>query len=220
MRILFGWLTLLFLVGCTRPALHHAPVAPPDHAPFTAASAALVITPPSSTAAGAATYRAVEDATALSVVAGTAALPARETFRPRPLSANGSEDKAASGTAFTLRPKTPRVLQRRQGKPEQDPPAKVRVNRLSLLSLLAGVTIGALLLILAVFPGLLPWIAVLWLLLGLAAIILGVRGANTLKAKGEKGSFLSFIGILLGGIGVLLGLAVGIVALLNYVLPG
>lgn len=222
MRIPFGWLTILFLAGCTRPARHHARVAPPGDAPFTAASgAAPTPVPPSSTAAGAATYRAVEDAAALSAATGTAALPAREAFRPRPLSANGSEDKAASGTAFTLRTKNPaRVRQPRQEKPDPDPPARARLNRLSLLSVLAGVTIGVLLLILAAVPSLLPWMVPLWLLLGLAAIILGVRGANTLKARGEKGSFLSFIGILLGGIGILLALAVGIAALLNSLLPG
>jgi hypothetical protein len=173
--------------------------------------------------AGAATYRAVEDAAALSAATGTAALPVREAFRPRPLSANGNDGKAAPGTAFTIRKKTPvpaRVRQPRQAKPDQDTTAKVRVNRLSLLSLLAGVAVGVLLLVQTASPALIPWMVPLWFILGGAAIVLGIRGANTLKARNEKGSFLSFIGILLGGIAITLLLAVGIAALLNYLFPG
>ncbi|MBD0258168.1 MAG: hypothetical protein ICV83_20845 [Cytophagales bacterium] len=170
-----------------------------------------------STAAGAATYLDLDGA-ASPASTGTAALPATEAFRPRPLSANGSDRRAAPGPAFTLLTKTPvtpaRVPQLRQGKPDQDPPAKVRLNRLSLLSLLAGVVIAVLMLVTTAVPALLPWMVPLWLLLGTAAVVLGIRGANTLKAKGEKGSFLSFIGILLGGIGLFIGLVAGVILLL------
>ncbi len=218
MRISFGWLIIIFLVGCTRPALHHAPVVPPGIAPLTAAS--MPAAPPDSTVAGAATYHDVEEA-ALSASTGTAALPAQKLFRPRSLPASGSEDRVAPGTAFIIRTKTPvppaRVRQLHKGRPDQNTPAKVRVNRLSLLSLLAGVAIGVLLLVQTAAPALIPWMVPLWLLLG-AALVLGIRGANALKARGEKGSFLSFIGILLGGIGLFIGLVAGVVLLLAHAL--
>ncbi len=219
MRMPFWLLTLLFLAGCTRPAWRHVPVAPLDDTPFTAAS--VPAAPPGSTVAGAATSRVDDGAAALPASTGTAALHARKSFRPRSLSASGSEDRATSGTAFIIRTKTPVppacVRQLHKGRPDQDTPAKPQVNRLSLLSLLAGVAIGVLLLVQTAAPALIPWMVPLWLLLG-AALVLGIRGANALKARGEKGSFLSFIGILLGGIGLFIGLVAGVVLLLAHAL--
>jgi hypothetical protein len=59
----------------------------------------------------------------------------------------------------------------------------------------------------------------LGLLLGAVAVILGIRGANRLEARGEKGSLLSFFGILLGVLAMIAGF-IGTVAILLFLLTG
>ncbi len=93
---------------------------------------------------------------------------------------------------------------------------------MSLLSLLAGLTfwVPAVLISSLVSSSLTsPVVAAflpLGLLLGAVAVVLGIRGANRLEARGEKGSLLSFSGILLGVLAMIAGLVGGLALLLSW----
>jgi hypothetical protein len=119
----------------------------------------------------------------------------------------------------------PAYSQLRRGAPDQDVPAKRRVSPLSLLSLLAGLAywIPTVLINVLVSNSLDSPVVVaflsLGLLLGAVAVILGIRGANRLEARGEKGSLLSFFGILLGVLAMIAGF-IGTVAILLFLLTG
>jgi hypothetical protein len=119
----------------------------------------------------------------------------------------------------------PAYSQLRRGAPDQDVPAKRQVSRLSLLSLLAGLAywIPTVLISVLVSNSLDSPVVVAFLSLGLflgaCAVILGIRGANRLEARGEKGSLLSFFGILLGVLAMIAGF-IGTVAILLFLLTG
>ena len=162
--------------------------------------------PTESTAAGAATCR---------VSAGKAAGPTgEETHRPAVPAAGKSREAApVPTTAPGNRTRVaPAHSQLRSGKPDQDVPAKRRVSRLSLLSTLVGLAGLGLLISVGVWPVLIP-LLLFGLIPGAAALVLGIRGANSLEARGEKGG--GFFGVLLGVLALITGVIVGLAALLG-----
>lgn len=83
---------------------------------------------------------------------------------------------------------------------------------MSLLSTLVGLAGLGLLISVGVWPVLIP-LLLFGLIPGAAALVLGIRGANSLEARGEKGG--GFFGVLLGVLALITGVIVGLAALLG-----